>query len=99
MECKCSGKRQKTDHKRDTFISPEEDAPNPAGLTLANYDTNDTMSIVLSFLGSQRDFGALIIVSKTMAPHILEFMDAQVSINKKTLPTHGWMYFDGTPLD
>ena len=34
-----------------------------------------------------------------MAPHILEFMDAQVSINKKTLPTHGWMYFDGTPLD
>ena len=53
MECKCSRKRQKTDHKRDTFISTEE--------ALAKYDA---MSIVLSFLGSLRDFWALIIVSK-----------------------------------
>ena len=72
LDLECSQKRQKTDHKQDTCISPEE--------ALAKYDT---MSIVLSFLGSRRDFGALIIVSKTMAPHIFKFMDAQVQLIRR----------------
>ena len=88
MECKCSQKRQKTNHKRDTCISPEE-----------TWAKCDTMSIVLSFLGSLRDFGALIRVSKITAHHIFTFMADQVSKHEKSLPTHGWISLDGTPLD
>ena len=89
MECKCSGKRQKTDHKRDTFISQEEQV-------LAK---DDIMSTVLSFLGSLRDFSEFLFVSKTTAGHIFTFMDEQVKNNMEKLPTHGWISFDGTPLD
>ena len=89
MECKCSGKRQKTDHKRDTFISQEEQV-------LAK---DDIMSTVLSFLGSLRDFSEFLFVSKTTAGHIFTFMDEQVKNNMEKLPTHGWISFDGTSLD
>ena len=88
MECKCSGKRQKTDHKRDTFISTEE--------ALAKYDA---MSIVLSFLGSLRDFWTLIIASKKTARNVFTFMHEQVSKKRDSLPTHGWISFDGISLD
>ena len=57
------------------------------------------MSIVLSFLGSLRDFWALIIVSKNTAQNVFTFMHKQVSKNRNSLPTHGWISFDGTSLN